>query len=88
MRDVVILQGRSGRRTSGETADATAAIAGLTPWIDDGRRATTPVLDLPHPNPDARFLFGRTSPIEFDALAWLNEGEMLPAPWSIRPWNC
>jgi hypothetical protein len=44
MRDVVVLERRAGTALDGRTT-----VGGLTPWGDDGRRATTPVVDLPHP---------------------------------------
>jgi hypothetical protein len=77
MRDLVILEGRSGGPDEGSLAPGDLAVPVVVTV-----EGSMPVLDLPHGNPDARDLFGRKAPIAIDALAWLPAGGALPGPWS------
>jgi hypothetical protein len=56
------------------------ALAGTGPWVDRSHPADGPVLDLPHPNAEARSRFGRRPGIPVDAVVWLAPGEAVPSP--------
>jgi hypothetical protein len=80
MRDLVILARRSDRAD-----EAPPTPEGVAACVDpgyDGSSTVLPVLDLPHADMQARFLFGRRSPIAIDGLAWLATGDALPAAWA------
>lgn len=80
MRDLSILEKKTGsskdERANGFDVAETASPTELA------EEDSAFVLDLPHPNRNARNLFGLAMPIAIDALGWLPAGAALPDSWS------
>lgn len=73
IRDLVVLTSRDGA-----PADGAPPIDGVSPFVDRGGGAASPVIDLPHPNREARARFGRRRRLGVDALVWLRPGDPVP----------